>query len=135
MAAMAEFGRRKRDDALALALAAGQTVRDAAVTAGLGERTATRRWADPAFRQRVVDLRTEAVQRATAKMGDTMVEAVDVLRQLLAAESDSVRLGACRVVLEHGTKLRELIDHEDRLEALERQTLGERGRPWPSRAG
>jgi hypothetical protein len=68
-------------------------------------------------------------------MGDTMAEAVDVLRQLLAAESGSVRLGACRVVLEQGTKLRELVDHEDRLEALERQTLGEKVRPWPSRAG
>jgi hypothetical protein len=68
-------------------------------------------------------------------MGDTMAEAVDVLRQLLAAESDSVRLGACRVVLEQGAKLRELVDHEDRLEALERQTLGQRERPWLSRAG
>ena len=41
------------DDALALELAAGQTLRDAAAAVGIGERTASRRWSDPDFRKRV----------------------------------------------------------------------------------
>jgi hypothetical protein len=53
-----------------VALAAGQTVRDVAAAAGVGERTATRRWADPDFRRRVAELRADMVSRATGKMGD-----------------------------------------------------------------
>jgi hypothetical protein len=40
---MAGGGRRNADEALALALAGGQTLRDAAAAAGVAERTATRR--------------------------------------------------------------------------------------------
>src|SRR5258708_24268460 len=43
-------GRQNADEALAMALASGQTLRDAAVVAGVSERAATRRWADAAFR-------------------------------------------------------------------------------------
>jgi hypothetical protein len=50
---MAENGRRKGEAALLVALAAGMTVRDAAVAAGIGERTATRRVADPGESVRV----------------------------------------------------------------------------------
>jgi hypothetical protein len=50
---MAHRGRRNADEALALALASGQTLRDAAAAAAISERTAARRWADPGFRRRV----------------------------------------------------------------------------------
>ena len=116
---MAENGRRKRDDILALALAAGQTLRDAAATAGIGERTATRRWADPEFRRYVADLRYEMTERALGKLADGMAEAGQVLRALLQAERESVRLGACRAILELGVKLREAVELERRLAALE----------------
>jgi hypothetical protein len=116
---MAHNGRCKRDDALAVALAAGQTLRDAAAAVGIGERTATRRWANLEFRRWVAELRAEMVSRATAKIGEGMTEAADVLRKLLAAESESVRLGACRTMLELGMKLREFVDLESRVVALE----------------
>src|SRR5262249_23194210 len=118
---MADNGRRKREDALAVALAAGQTLRDAATAAGISDRTATRRWADPAFRRRVAELRAAAVERATGKMADSVAEAADALRALLAAESESVRLGACRAVLELAVKLREAVELEERVAALERR--------------
>jgi hypothetical protein len=121
---MAENGRHKGDAALVLALAGGQTVRDAARTAGIGERTATRRWADPAFRQRVVCLRAEMVAQAAGQLADGMAEAAATLRRLLTAEAESVRLGAARSILEIGTKLRELVELEARLQALE-ERLGE----------
>src|SRR5262245_9420848 len=69
---MAENGRRKGDGALVLALAGGLTVRDAAHAAGVGERTATRRLADPDFRRRVSHVRAEMVERALGKMAEGM---------------------------------------------------------------
>ncbi len=116
---MAEIGRRKGDAALALALASGATIRDAAAAAGVGERTATRRWADAAFRRQVAELRGDMVGRALGRMADGMSDAAAKLRELLTAESESVRLGAARALLELGTKLRESVDHEERLAALE----------------
>ena len=95
---MAENGRRKGEDALLLALAGGQTVRDAARAAGVGERTATRRWADAGFRRRVARLRAELVERAAGQLADGMAEAAATLRRLLTAEAESVRLGAARSI-------------------------------------
>jgi transposase-like protein len=116
---MAGIGPRKRDDALALTIASGQTLSEAAAATGIGERTARRRWADPAFRQRVKEMRAEMVSRAAARMGDGMVEAADVLRKLLKAKKEGVRLAACRAMLELGVRLRDAAEYEARLQALE----------------
>jgi len=118
---VAHRGRRNADETLAVALATGQTLRAAAETAGIGERTATRRWADAAFRRRVAELRGDMVQRSLGRMADGMSEAAEVLRKLLAAESESVRLGAARSLLELGVKLRESVELEQRLADLEQQ--------------
>jgi hypothetical protein len=102
---MAENGRENRgegEDALAVALASGQTLRSAAAPAGMGERTATRRWADATFRRHVARLRTDMVGRARGRVADGMSEAADVLRQLLTAESESVRLRAAVALLDAG---------------------------------
>jgi hypothetical protein len=53
---MARNGTLKAEDALFLALATGQNVREAAKTAGIGERTAHRRCDDPAFLFHVCDV-------------------------------------------------------------------------------
>jgi len=117
---VAHRGRRNADEALALAVASGQTLRDAAAANGIGERTATRRRADAAFRRRVAELRGDMVGRALGKMADGMADAADVLRQLLAAGTPpAVRLGAARSLLERGTKLRESVELETRLAELE----------------
>lgn len=123
---MAHRGRRNADEPLALAVASGQTLRDAAQTAGVGERTATRRWADPAFRRRVGELRGDMVGTALGRMADGMADAAVVLRKLLVAESESVRLGAARSLLELGVRLRESVELEQRLQAVE-QRLAEEG--------
>jgi hypothetical protein len=52
-------------------------------------------------------------------MADSMAQAADVLRELLAAESESVRLGAARSMLELGARLRETVDFDERLRAVE----------------
>jgi hypothetical protein len=118
---MAHRGRRNADDALALALAAGKTARDAAAELGVGERTVARRLADPGFRLRVNTLRGEMTQRAAGRLADGMATAADTLRGLLNAESDAVKLGAARSLLELGAKLRESVELEERLANLERR--------------
>ena len=111
---MAENGRRKGDDALLLALATGLTVRDAARSAGVGERTATRRLANLSFRRRVAEARAEMVGRALGRMADGMAEAADTLRGLLRAATAA-----------GGASLDDLAARLDalseRLERLERQ--------------
>jgi HEAT repeat protein len=54
-------------------------------------------------------------------MADGMAEAADMLRQLLAAKSENVRLGAARSLLELGVKLREAVELEERVRLLEEQ--------------
>lgn len=133
---MAHNGRQKADEALALA--GGQTLRDAAQVVGIGEWTATRRWADQAFRLRVSELRGEMVGAALGRMVDGMTEAADVLRKLLTAESESIRLAAARCMLELGVKLRASVEIEQRLAELERRQAeagnegSHRGSRWVS---
>ena len=81
---MAHRGRQNADETLAVALAAGQTVRDAARTAGVAERTAHRRWADPEFRRRVDELRGQMVDRAIGRLAQLAAgKALDVMEACL----------------------------------------------------
>jgi len=116
---MAGSGRTNADSALLLALAAGKTIAEAALAAGVSERTVARRLADPDFRRRVGELRADMVGRALGRMSDSMVDAADTLRALLLAEGESARLGAARSILELGNKLKEWVELEQRLTALE----------------
>jgi hypothetical protein len=121
---VAHRGRRNADEALALALATGQTLRAAAEATGIGERTATRRAAEPAFRRRVAELRGEMVPRALGRMADGMSDAAGALCRLLDAESESVRLGAARSLLELGVKLREPVELAGKVDELEQLLKG-----------
>jgi hypothetical protein len=116
---VAHRGRRNADDNLAAALAAGRTLREAAEAVGVSERTATRRAAEPGFRRRVTELRAAMVQGALGRLSDAMAEAADTLRRLLRAKRESARLGAARAIYEIGCKLRETVDLEERIAALE----------------
>jgi hypothetical protein len=107
------------NDLLALALAEGETVQAAAVKAGIGRTTAYRRLADPAFKQRIQTMRGDMIEQALGRMANSMSEAADVLRDLLKAESESVRLSAARTLLDLGAKLREAVELEERLSSLE----------------
>jgi hypothetical protein len=116
---VAHNGRKNADENLALALAAGLTLRESAQAVGISERTASRRWADPGFRRQVSALRGEMVARSLGTMADGMAEAAQVLRGLLGSANESVRLAAARSLLVLGVKLRESVEVEQRLQALE----------------
>jgi hypothetical protein len=116
---VAAGGRRNGDGILAAGIAAGQTIAAAAAAAGVSERTAARRPTDPEFKQHVAELRAGMVQLALGRLSDGMAGAASTLRELLSDPSGTVRLGAARSLLELSTKLRESVDLENRLAALE----------------
>jgi hypothetical protein len=122
---VARRGKKNADEALALALATGLTVPDAAARALVSFRTAYRRLEDPAFCRRVDALRAEIVGRAVGKLaalGDSAAEALDAL---LKSVSETVKLGAVRTCFEYifkgnevDTLRRQLQDLRTELEVL-----------------
>jgi hypothetical protein len=114
-------GKPRQNEPLVIALARGVSHAQASRECGVSARTITRRLSDPAFRHRVQAARGVLVERATALLTGSMSLAALTLRRLLKADSEQVRLMAARSVLELGTKLRESVELEDRLSALEQQ--------------
>ena len=116
-----------KQEAAALALASGCTLREAARESGAGERTiktwmATR----SGFTQRITELRAEMTSRALGRLVDGMVSAADTLGYLCRkGKSEMVRLSAARAVLELGNKLRETVELEERIAALEANQTSE----------
>ena len=64
------------------------------------------------------------VEAAVGQLADASTAATATLRKLLAAEAETVRLGAARSILELGTKLRESVEFEERVRALEAKGAG-----------
>jgi hypothetical protein len=126
---MSANGRKNADDVLLLALACGATVDAAAQKANVSVRTVKRRLADPAFRQRLAEVKGDMVRRTAAALSAGAVQAVSTLLSLQAAkEPVAVRLGAARAILELGMKVREAVEFEERLAALE-QRVGDKPGP------
>jgi hypothetical protein len=119
---MPQTGRRNVDHNLLTALACGATVEAAARSAGISESTVYRRLRQPAFSQRLQEVRADMVQRTSAMLTASGMEAVKTLLALQQASTPaSMRLGAARAILEIGLKVREVADLERRLSALEQQ--------------
>ena len=128
---MAGGDRSGADAALIAALAGGSTVEDAATTAGIGTATAYRRLREPTFRKRIDEARAELIAAAVARLGAASTKAVATLEGLLVADSEAVRLGAARAILDSALKWREHQDLTERIRVLEEQ-LGQDGstRRW-----
>ncbi len=117
---MANRRRKKADDALLLALACGASVDQAASKCQLSTRTVYRRLENQEFGRRVQALRADMVQRTAGALTAAGGESVRTLLELLKPPVPyPVRLGAARAMLELGNKLREAVDLEERLAALE----------------
>jgi hypothetical protein len=128
---MAGSGRKNADAALLAALTAGKATEDAAAAVGVSPRTAYRRLADPAFRQRLAEAQAQLVAQALGKVTASATAAAATLERLLTAESETVRLGAARTILELGTKVRENSDLAARMQALEHLLAGHNGGHYP----
>ena len=114
-----DSARKKAEDKLLLTLACGASVDSAARECGVSPRTVYRRLELPAFRRQVTEARSELLARAVGTLADASTAAASKLKDLLEAESETVRLGACRAILELGTKLRESEELAGRIAALE----------------
>src|SRR5262249_58568455 len=100
----------------------GASVEGAARQTGASERHICRRLADPKFCRRLDSLQTEMMQRSAAMLTAGGVDSVKTLLELQKAPTPpAVRLGAARTVLEMRIRMRELLDVERRLGAVEQK--------------
>lgn len=104
---------------LAQGLAEGLGVVEASRRAGIHRRTASKRLQDPEFKAYVRSLRAESLEQASAKLSTATSQAVDVLIELMSGENEFCRLQAARAVLESALRMREVLDVEERLAAIE----------------
>jgi len=108
------------DEQLLQALAHGQSVEQAAQTAGVSERTVYRRLATPSFQKRLQAIRDELVTAALGELAGSASGAVAALKHLLHSNDERVRLAAAKALLDQLLKLRDTVTLEQRLTALER---------------
>ena len=111
---------KKTDEALILHLASGTTVEAAAELAGISRATAFRRLQDPEFQRRVKQARGEMIERAAGHLAAGATEASITLRNLLASDSEKVRLAAAKTIIEGVLKVRDATEFEERLVTLEK---------------
>ena len=104
------------------ALLSEPSVRKAAESAGVPERTLYTWLKDSAFDAAYRAACRDAVQQATARLQFASSAAVSVLCQLMARDTihASIRLNAAKTILELAIKAIEIDDLAARLEALER---------------
>jgi hypothetical protein len=117
---MAGRGTKDIDEQLALALAIGGTVADAARTVNCCEKTVRRRLKDEKFRQGIVALRNEMVSRAVGRLSGLGILAADTLHNLLSSGSEKIRLSAARAGLDFMFRGHELETLTKEVEALRR---------------
>ena len=105
--------------ALALALASGESVKDAARLAGVSERTAYRKLKEERFIQRVNQARTAMIQQAVGRLAKTCAKASEVLEKLLDSKSERIRLQTAKAIMDSSIKLGDAVAYEHRLDTLE----------------
>jgi hypothetical protein len=117
---MAQIGTRRGDEALIAALAAGTTIGDAAQAAGLSRRTVARRLEEDEFRALVATARAEMFGRAVGILAEAAAGAAQTLHDLaVSGGSETVRLGAAKVILDAGHRARGDEEFEQRLSRVE----------------
>lgn len=124
--------RTNADEPLALAFACGATIADAAKVAGVSERTAARRIAEPAFKAQVSAIRDRIVSEAIGRVCEGMTLAALTIRKLVSHTDPHVSFKASAKLLEVGIKAQEILELQRRVEALEARMADDS--PKPARA-
>ena len=112
-----------RRDTLIEHLARGGTAKAAARSSGYSVRQVFRLLADAAFAREVTEARTKLSERSAALLTASSAAAVHTLRKLLKGESEQVRLGAARAILELSHKLVDTAKLLERVEILEQRVV------------
>lgn len=113
-------GWNARQQRVAVLLASGSTIRNAAAETSTGERTIYTWLDDTGYRAFIASLRGRLLDEAIGKLTDSAA-AVGVLRGLLDDLSGHVRLRAALGILDTLVKYREHIELDERLSELEGQ--------------
>ena len=116
---MPENIRHRGENAVLLALATGSTMTDAARAGGVSERTVRRWMTNPDFAARVAALRADLLARTVGALVDASLDAVRTLRECLNARSEATRVRAATALLNALVVVRESVDLEQRIAALE----------------
>jgi hypothetical protein len=118
---MPRRGRRDVDDLLQRALACGATVEAAARQAGVSPATVYRRKTEPAFQQKIQQMRADMMQRTTGMLLASGGEAARALLSQVQQETTPppTRRAAARDIIELGNKMWESTELEQRIAALE----------------
>ena len=109
----------KADEPLLAALAAGEEVAAAAHLAGVSERTAYRRLADPTFAHRLAAVRAAMLTRTAGTLAQATTAAVATLVRNLEADTAAVQVRAAVALLDQAVKLRESEELARRVAELE----------------
>jgi hypothetical protein len=133
---MARNGRKKLAvEILALAIASGESLAASAKLAKIGERTARRWAAAPAFRRRVEELRAAIVDEAQGKLTASITRASDTIVALLSDPSAQIKLAAARAILDYRSRLKSEGELADRVNELERLVAELRDEPLEMATG
>ena len=116
---MAGGDRKNANSQLLAALATGSTVREASELTGVSQRTISRRLKDSKFKAALDQRKDQILTAAVAKLSNASTMAVDTLRELMTCDTNSVRLGAARSILELSVSMRTAMDFADRIAVLE----------------
>lgn len=103
-------------------IAAGRTLEQAAIEAGVTVRTVYRWRSEPGFQAAIRTVNEQALDHATMTLASAAVVAVETLRDLLTSDTtkDAVKVAACRAILDNVLKIKELHDFDKRLGDIER---------------
>lgn len=118
---MASDGLSPRQRRAIAALAAGESVADAATTAGVSDRTMARWGADPAFREALADAGREQIAAASRLMIARLDNAIGVIGSLMTDDTAPahVRLRAAQICVERAPALYDAADTRELLGRIE----------------
>ena len=115
----------KGEPVAALALASGSTITEAARQAGLSERTVRRRLDRVEYRAEIARLRRKVLDGILARLLTGATTGVDTLIEIAAnGQSESARVSASRILVEHSLSFAELVGVSERIADLEHAIYG-----------
>jgi len=116
-----------KDTVLALALASGVSVTEAAANVGVGRATVYRKLDHPDFARLVWEFRDKLIAVALGRIADNLTRAADALAGLLDSPEPHIRIRAARALFSMGVRLRDSIDMTARMRAFEAELAVRQG--------
>jgi len=117
---------RKQEQAIA-ALLSASSIKAAADVCGMAEVTLWRWLQLPDFQAAYRTARRQVVERAVSELQAACGEAVEKIKRNLSCDNPTVEIRAAQIILEQGIKGVEIMDLQERVEALERLLEQQKG--------